>query len=144
MLDEATRAAILKLKACGHSERKIAKAVGVARSSVIAVIKAGAAKVPPLARSSSVEAHRERILELYVRYEGHLVRVHEALVKKGARFSYSALTAFCRKHEIGKAPKKPAGRYTFMPASEMQHDTSPHQAKIGGTMMPVQSASLVL
>src|SRR5262245_30720407 len=126
MLDEATRAAILKLKSQGHSDRKIAKAVGVARSSVIAVIKQGAAKVPPLARGSSVERFREQILELYARYDGHLVRVHEALAKKGARFSYSTLTAFCRQHEIGKAPKKPAGRYTFMPGSEMQHDTSPH------------------
>ena len=144
MLDEATRTAILKLKSQGHSDRQIAKAVGVARSSVVGVIKQGAATVPPLARRSSVEAHRERILELYARYEGHLVRVHEALAKKGASFSYSTLTAFCRKHEIGRAPKKPAGRYTFAPGEEMQHDTSPHHAKIAGTMTPIHSASLVL
>jgi transposase len=144
MLDEATRTAILKLKSEGHSARLIAKAVGVSRFSVAAVIKHGEAAVPAASRDSQVQAFREQILELYSRYEGHLVRVHEALTKDGARFSYSTLTAFCRKHEIGHAKALPAGRYTFKPGEEMQHDTSPHQAKIAGTLTPVQTASLVL
>lgn len=144
MLDEATRTAILKLKSEGHSARMIAKAVGVSRFGVAAVIKQGEAAVPAASRDSQVQAFREQILELYSRYEGHLVRVHEVLAKEGAAFSYSTLTAFCRKHEIGKARPKPAGRYTFQPGEEMQHDTSPHQAKIAGVIRPVQTASLVL
>lgn len=144
MLDEATRTAILKLKSEGSGERAIAKAVGVSRSSVRRVLKAGAATVPAMARGSQVEPFREQILELYARYGGHLVRVHEALEKAGAPFSYTALTAFCRKHEIGRAQPKPAGRYTFEAGEEMQHDTSPHHAKIGGTMRAVNIASLVL
>lgn len=144
MLDEATRTTILKLKSEGHSARAIAKAVGVSRWAVAAVIKQGVAVVPAVARTSQVSALRERVLELYAQYEGHLMRVHEALEHDGAAFSYSTLTAFCRKQEIGKAPKLPAGRYTFQPGQEMQHDTSPHYAQIGGTLTPVQSASLVL
>src|SRR5262249_31383849 len=58
--------------------------------------------------------------------------------------SYPALTAFCRKHGIGHEPKKPAGRYHFAPGQEMQHDTSPHEAHIGGALRRVQTASLVL
>ena len=77
-----------------------------------------------------------KILELYARYQGHLVRVHEELTKPGARLSYPALTAFCRKHEIGNAPATPAGRYTFERRLEMQHDTSPHHASIGGQANP--------
>jgi hypothetical protein len=144
MIDEATRTAILKLKSQGHGSRTIAKAVGVARSTVRQVIDSGSAEVPPLVRAELAQAHREQILALYTRYEGHLGRVHEALTEAGATLSYPALTAFCRRHGIGHAPALPAGRYEHPAAAEMQHDTSPHQAKIGGILTPVQTASLVL
>ena len=144
LLDEATRTAILKLHAQGHGSRKIARALGVARDTVRRVIGSGSATVPPLLRAEQAEPWREHILELHARYEGHLGRVHEALTQRGAAVSYPALTAFCRRHGIGSAPPEPAGRYLFGPAVEMQHDTSPHQAKIGGVLCRVQSASLVL
>lgn len=113
MIDEATRTAILKLKEQGHSLRKIARVVGVSRDSVAKVIASGSSTVPRLARAPRAEPYREQVLELYARYQGHLVRVHEELTKSGAQLSYPALTAFCRKHEIGKAPAPPAGRYVF-------------------------------
>jgi hypothetical protein len=144
MLDEATRTAILKLKAQGHGSRAIAQALGVARSSVRRVIASGCSQVPPLVRAELAESWREAILELYARYQGHLVRVHEELKARGAVLSYAALTAFCRKHGIGTAPPAPAGHYTFAVAEEMQHDTSPHAAKISGRLTRVQTASLVL
>jgi hypothetical protein len=125
MLDEATRTAILKLKEQGHGSRKIAHALGVARSSVRRVIDSGSVRVPGLVRAELADAYREQILELYTRYEGHLVRVHEALIQAGAELSYPALTAFCRKHGIGTTPAPPAGHYEFRPGQEMQHDTSP-------------------
>jgi transposase len=144
MLDEATRTAILKLKSQGHGTRKIAQAVGVARSTVRQVIDHGSAEVPPLVRAELAEPYREQLLELYARYQGHLGRVHEELTRAGAALSYPALTAFCRKHGIGTAPPPPAGRYTFSQGQEMQHDTSPHHATIGGVLTAVQTASLVL
>jgi hypothetical protein len=144
MLDESTRTAILKLKEQGHGSRMIAKALSIARSSVRRVIGSGSARVPELVRAELAEAYREQILEFHARYEGHLVRVHEALTQAGAELSYPALTAFCRKHGIGTTPAPPAGHYEFHPGSEMQHDTSPHYAKIGGSLTPVQTASLVL
>lgn len=144
MLDEATRTAILKLHEQGHGSRMIARTLGTARSTVRRVIGSGHAEVPPLLRTERAEPWREAILELYARYEGHLGRVHEELLQRGARFSYPALTAFCRRHGIGTAPPLPAGRYEFAAAAEMQHDTSPHQAKIGGVLTRVQTASLVL
>lgn len=144
MIDETTRTAILKLKEQGHSLRKIAKSVGVSRDTVAKVIASGVSTVPRLARTHRAEPHRDQLLALYARYQGHLVRVHEELTKSGAQLSYPALTAFCRKHEIGKAPAPPAGRYTFERGQEMQHDTSPHYANIGGKKTKVQTASLVL
>jgi transposase len=144
MLDEATRCAILKLKDQGHGSRKIAHALGVARASVRRVIDSGRAQVPELKRVELADPWREQILELHARYEGHLGRVHEALCQRGATLSYQALTGFCRRHDIGTTPPRPAGRYQFSAGSEMQHDTSPHQAKLGGALMRVQTASLVL
>lgn len=144
MLDEATRAAILKLHEQGHGSRAIARALGVARASVRRVIDSGRAAAPELKRAQLAEPWREQILELYSRYQGHLGRVHDELTARGAVLSYPALTAFCRRHGIGTAPPRPAGHYEFSAAAEMQHDTSPHRAHIGGVLTRVQSASLVL
>ena len=144
MLDEPTRTAILKLKAAGHGTRAIARALAVARASVRRVIASGEAAPPPLIRPELADAQRETILELYARYQGHLGRVHEELLARGTELSYPALTAFCRKHGIGAPPQPPAGHYTFAAGEEMQHDTSPHAALIGGRLTPLQSASVVL
>ena len=144
MLDEATRTAILKLKAAGHGTRAIAKALKLARISVRRVIASGAAVAPPILRAELAEPWREAILELYARYEGHLGRVHEDLLARGAALSYQALTAFCRKHGIGAPPPPPAGHYEFSAGQEMQHDTSPHWATLGAERVRVQIASLVL
>jgi len=72
------------------------------------------------------------------------VRVHEELLAAGAELSYAALTAFCRRHGIGQAPVTAAGRYEFEPGEEIQHDTSPHDAELGGKKRKVQTASAVL
>jgi transposase len=144
MLDEDTRTAILRLHAQGHGSRKISRALGIARDSVRRIIRSSSSSVPPLIRAERAGPWRDRILELYGRYEGHLGRVHEALSDQGAAVSYPALTAFCRRHGIGHTPPPPAGHYLYGPAVEMQHDTSPHRAKVGGTLTRMQTASLVL
>jgi hypothetical protein len=94
--------------------------LSVARSTVRRVIESGQAKVPELTRAELAEPWRETILDLQRRYEGHLGRVHEELLKQGANLSYPALTAFCRHHGIGCAPPMPAGHYEFAAGSEMQ------------------------
>lgn len=144
MLDEVTRSAILRLRDEGHGTRRIAKALGISRAAVRGVVERGSADVPRLARTELAEAHRAEILELYHSCKGNLVRVHEELIAGGATLSYQALTAFCRRHGIGHEAKPPVGRYHFEPGQEMQHDTSPHQIKIGGKLVHVETASIVL
>lgn len=144
MLDESMRTAILKLREQGHGSRKIAAALNISRGAVRDVVICGSSVVPILNRTEQYTAYREEILDLYHRCKGNLVRVHEELSAKGAKLSYQALTSFCRRHEIGKPPKEPAGTYEFSVAQEMQHDTSPHKAKIAGVLKSVQTASLVL
>lgn len=145
MLDQTTRQAILRLHEAGHGSRAIADALGVSRGAVKSVLRDGRTVPPPLVRAEKAEVHRDAILALYAECGGNMVRVHEELVARHQLgLSYAALTAFCRKHGIGPEPKLPAGRYHFDPGKEMQHDTSPHQAHIGGALRRVQTASLVL
>src|SRR5688572_28291257 len=143
MLDQSMRAAILKLQQQGHSIRGIARAMKLSRGAVRQVLRSGSETVPRIVRQEIATAYRDEILELYERCKGNLVRVHEELVISGAQLSYQALTAFCRRQGIGYQPKKPAGEYSFLPGQEMQHDTSPHKAKIADQLRPVQTASLV-
>ena len=108
----------------------------ISRNAVREVLRAGTAQVPRLERPELGDIHRAEIAALYVDCKGNLVRVHEELGEAGATLSYQALTAFCRRHGIGHAPVKPAGQYHFEPGEEMQHDTSPHDVKIGGQAAP--------
>lgn len=144
MLDQTTRAAILRLRREGHGARSIASALRVSRNAVRKVLRAGTDEVPRIERPELGEAHREEIVGLLAECNGNLVRVHEKLQDAGATLSYQALTAFCRRHGIGRAPVMPSGQYHFAPGEEMQHDTSPHDARIAGRIRRVQTASLVL
>src|SRR5215468_9563191 len=144
MQDRDTRNAILQLRARGHGIRRIARDLQVSRGTVKRVLKAGTAEVPTLERQEKAEAHEAKILELYARCQGNLVRVCEELTAAGIVLAYPTLTGFCRRHGIGQEPKERTGQYTFEPGEEMQHDTSPHDVTIGGKRRRVQCASLVL
>lgn len=145
MLDEMTRKAILKLAEKGVSKRQIARLLKISRNSVKRVIGSKSPHVTAMVRQEKAEPYRDEILALYVQCQGNLTRVHEELLALGEiEISYPALTAFCRRHEIGTQPKQPVGQYPFEPAQEMQHDTSPHKAEIGGKLRKVQTASAVL
>jgi len=144
VLDEQTRATILELHERGWGKRKIARSLRLSRNAVRTVIASCSAEMPALDRREKAECHHEEILELHASCKGNLVRVHEELRVLGARYSYQALTAYCRRHGIGYEPPEPAGSYTFHMAEEMQHDTSPHKSEIGGVEKNVQIASLVL
>ena len=144
MLDEATRSAVLRLRAEGHGTRKIAVALGIGRESVKRILVSKAATPPTVARPQLAEPYREQVVELYARCKGNLVRVHEELVATGAELSYAALTHFCRQAQLFGTQKKPAGQYEFGPGEEMQHDTSPHDVVIAGVERRAQTASLAL
>lgn len=144
MLDLDTRTAILKLREQKHGTRSIARALGVSRGAVKRALDSGEPQVPPMARDRDAEKHLDRVRQPYVTCEGSLVRVHEELEGEGVELGYSTLTWLCRKHGIGVEPKRAAGQYVFEPGQESQHDTSPHDVKVGGSMRRLQCASLVL
>ena len=144
MLSQSQRTAILELCRKGVSKRQIARALRVSRKTITKVIGSQSIVPPFIIRAEKAEPHRQEIMELYASCQGNLVRVHEELLAAGAHLSYPALTAFCRRQEIGQPPKLPAGQYYFEPGEEMQHDTSPHKVKMAGQLRPVQTASAVL
>jgi transposase len=144
MLDLDTRRAILQLKARGLGVRAIARALRIARNSVRTVLTSGTAEVPAIEREQMCAAHLDALRALYADCQGNRVRVWEEAQKQGVAISYAALTAFLRRQGVGVKPKQPAGRYHFEPGEEMQHDTSPHDVKVGETVRRLQCASLVL
>ena len=115
MLSQAQRTTILELNTQGVSKREIARVMGISRVAVRKVLRSNSTTVPELHRVEKAEPHRQQILELFDKCKGNLVRVHEELVAGGAELSYTALTAFCRRHGIGYAPPAPAGQYEFAP-----------------------------
>jgi len=144
MLSQSQRTAILELCRKGVSKRQIARALRVSRKTITKVIYSQSIVPPLIIRAEKAEPHRQEIMELYASCQGNLVRVHEELLAAGAHLSYPALTAFCRRQEIGQQPKLPSGQYDFVPGQETQHDTSPHKVKMAGQLRPVQTSSAVL
>jgi hypothetical protein len=144
MHDEKVRTAILALHARGHGIRAISRALKISRGAVEDVVESGSSEVPKLVRPQLCDPWREEILAQYAPCKGNLIRVHEEIVEKGAKVSYQALTAYCRQNGIGHEAPLPSGHYDFKPGEEMQHDTSPHKAKIAGVLRKVTTASLVL
>jgi transposase len=144
MLSQSQRVAIVELHAQKVSGREIARVLKINRRTVREVLRSGSTEVPLVSRAEICEPHRDQILELLARCKSNLVRVQEELAASGADLSYSALTAFCRRHGIGQAPVVAAGRYTFEPGAEMQHDTSPHMVEVAGKRRKAQTASVVL
>ena len=144
MLSQSQRTAILELHSQGVSKREIARVLNVSRLSVRKVLRSQSSALPVLVRPEKAEPYRIQILELLASHKGNLVRVHEELVSRGADVSYPALTAFCRRHDVGQEPKAASGHYHFEPGEELQHDTSPHETEIGGKKRRIQTASAVL
>jgi len=144
MLDLDTRIAVLRLREEGHGTKAIAKAVGISRNAVKRVLRSGEAAVKAAERSTSLDAHVDKVRGLFVLCRGNLVRVHEELASAGVDVGYSTLTRFCRTHGLGAREPKRTGRYTFEPGEEMQHDTSPHQVEVGERIRLLQCASVVL
>lgn len=133
MLNQYQRTAILELSKQGHGARAIARTLNLSRNAVRDVLRNGLVEVPPLERVELLSGALDLVRTLYDDCRGNLVRVGEKLAEQGIDAGYSTLTAFCRRHEIGTAPKQVAGAYHFEPGEEMQHDTSPHVVVVAGS-----------
>jgi len=142
MIEPITETLIRELLKHGTSQRKIAKQLGISRNTVSRII-AGNDVRPAPAKNSAYEQHLTKIKELFQLCEGNVVRVQEEIRKRYAiEIPYQSLTWLVRKHKMRIPISKRAGRYTFTPGEEMQHDTSPHKITIGGKTVIAQCAAL--
>jgi transposase len=147
MIGPEKRRAVFLFKAEGKGTRWIARAVGLARSTVQQILQEGPEEPVRDSRPRKLEEYRERILELYNQCGRNLVRVAEELEKEtGMPVVYSTLTDFCRHNQLGqpREEKQPSGRYLFGPGVEQQHDTSPMLIVVGGKERLYQATSLKL
>lgn len=143
MITPAYRQIILEMVNKGVSLREISRILKVSRNTVRRVIKKGEA--PASSRESKNIEHMPVIKALFRECRGNIVRVREELESRhGITIPYQTLTWVIRKHDIGKKRNKRAGEYVFEPGEEMQHDTSPHNLKLGERKITAQCASLVL
>jgi transcriptional regulator len=85
MLDQSTRAAILKLREQGHSIRGIARAMKVSRGAVRDVLRSATEIVPTLVRP---EKSRESLLDLIFGDISQWLPTREKLLERHLGFYY--------------------------------------------------------
>lgn len=124
--------------------REISRTLKISRNTVRSIIKKGG--LLETGRDSKYLEHLPVIKALFRECKRNAVRVREELeCRHGLVIPYQSLTWIIRKHDIAnKKSKKRAGEYVFEPGEEMQHDTSPHNLKLGDNKITAQCASLVL
>ena len=148
---------VVALAADRMSKRAIARAVGVSRNTVKAILAVHAAQRstehsavprPPsrAPRPKKIDAFRDRIAELFVRYPDITAqRVFEILTEDGFDGGYTAIKKHVR---TLRAPKKPAPSLTapdWGPGEMAESDWSPYEVEFTtGVRMDVQAFSYVL
>ncbi|MBW2186975.1 MAG: transposase [Deltaproteobacteria bacterium] len=144
MITPAYRQIILEMVSKGVGLREISRILKVSRNTIRNVIKKGEAPEP--VRKTKYIEDLPVIKELFRECKGNSVRVREELESRyGIAIPYQTLTWIIRNHGIGKKKKKKrSGEYVFEPGEEMQHDTSPHNLKLGNRKITAQCAALVL
>ncbi|MCP4407333.1 MAG: hypothetical protein GY807_06150 [Gammaproteobacteria bacterium] len=110
-------------------KREISRKLNVSRKTVGRVLRKGVQTEKR--KPEKPDKDLELIRQLFQNCKGNVVRVQELMEQQYARpMAYSTLTKVVREAHL-RPPKPRAGKYTFGPGEEMQHDTSPHRVRIG-------------
>jgi hypothetical protein len=143
MITKENQQAILSLHQKEVPIRQISEILKISRNTVKRVIRGKWQET--LQMPSPNEELSSVVREAFVSAKGNTVRVQEILQSQyGRNVPYSTLTRIVRDLDLRQDHKKRSGAYTFGPGQEMQHDTSPHQALMGGKKVKAQCAGLVL
>ncbi len=141
MLTEPERQTIIQLHQKGMKTRQISRTLGHSRNSVRRVLGQSTGKPPPAGNKPDFTS---QLPELFCKTQGNVVRIQEILREQGHEVPYSTLTYWVREEQLRTQTPRRAGHYDFVPGEEMQHDTSPHRVKVGGTELTAQCAALIL
>jgi transposase len=141
MITVEIRSVVRTLAAQGRPLREISRLLKLSRNTVRRILRGSE---PPSERTCAAATRRQQIQPLFERAGGNVVRVQEMLAaEQGQPVPYSTITRWVREAELREPPKR-SGEYDFGPASESQHDTSPHRVTIGEKTLTAQCAALVL
>jgi len=144
MITQENQQAIISLYQRGVPMRQISQILKLSRNTVRRVLRGKWQERPQ--RASPYEELSPLIREVFNIAQGNVVRVQEILQDQyGRNVPYSTLTRIVQSLDLREDKKKHrSGTYAFGPGQEMQHDTSPHQALMGGNKVKAQCAGLVL
>jgi transposase len=144
MIEPEKRKAIELLSREGMGVREISRRLRVGRKAVRRIIRQGG-EVPPRSRPEKSRIERSLLERLHKECDGWKRRIHEKLVEEEKiDVPYSTLTRMLRKLGIGREPEPRCDRVPDKPGAEMQHDTSPYTADLGGKPTRVIASSLYL
>lgn len=149
MLTLHERQAILALKARDLSNRGIARAMKISRTTVESVLATHQVEV--CAGVSVPEAIREApglelvVRELFKRCRGFVTRVVECLQEEhSVTIPYSTMTRYVSQLGLrGKREGQISREIVTGPGAQMQHDTSPITVVLGGKRVKLELAELV-
>jgi transposase len=142
MISPETKQTILTMYEKGCGIRKISRTLQLSKNTVRRVVRGGSRET--VSRTSRYEELKPVIAELFKPCRGNVVRIQEIVEGKyGHLIPYSTLTRIVRDLDL-RETKPRAGKYTFPPGQDMQHDTTIHTLVIGGKRVKAQCAGLVL
>ena len=142
MISLEIREAILTLQKKQTKIRDISRILKISRNTVRAVLR-GKSAAPSL--SLPVSELTGLAAKLLPECKGNTVRLQQLLKDNhGLDIAYSSLTRLVREANLKEDVPKRVGSYSFAPAEETQHDTSPHRLLMGEKTVTAQCAALVL
>lgn len=144
MIKPDKRNAIFLLHEEGHSDRKIARLVGVNRKTVSKILKKESEPASD-ARKGKIIIDEEILRGEYKNCNGYLERVHEILTEDyGYKIGYSTLTLRVRELGLGKKQTSRSCHVPDVPGDEQQYDTSPFEIKLNGIKTKVICSGIYL
>jgi len=144
MIEAEKRKSIFLLHQEGHSEYELARLFHVSRNTVREIVEQQGA-MPHAIRSDKIRIDAELLRRLYADCDGYVQRVYEKLVEEeGMAVKYSTVTRMLRELGISVPEKQRCDEVPDQPGREMQHDTSPHDVKIGQSVFRVIASLLYL
>ncbi|WP_293170465.1 IS21 family transposase [Oceanithermus sp.] len=139
-------AAMMRLHELGWGSKRIARELGCSRNTVRRYLRQGGwrpYKTPDRVRA--LDAHRERVLELFEQHRGNAAVVRQELKRLGVEVSLRTVEREVRPHRQKlKAAAQATVRFETRPGRQLQADFGQCSVGIGGTLTKVHLCVLTL